>query len=66
LVVVVVEMKAKVTSGITQLQAQVRGFIQRQRYEKRVRNEAYRAKVANEILLSEKIYYDSLHALIHV
>eukprot|EP01094_Clydonella_sp_ATCC50884_P025063 TRINITY_DN6443_c0_g1_i2.p1 TRINITY_DN6443_c0_g1~~TRINITY_DN6443_c0_g1_i2.p1 ORF type:complete len:947 (-),score=250.26 TRINITY_DN6443_c0_g1_i2:295-3135(-) len=55
----------RVTDAVTRVQAAVRGRKARRIFRKRVRNEAYRAKVAREILATETDYNQNLRLLLH-
>ena len=55
-----------VERGFVKLQALWRGYAARQRYQKLVRENAYRKKVAKELLETERVYVENLDACITV
>ena len=55
-----------VERGFVKLQALWRGYAARQRYQKLVRENAYRKKVAKELLETERVYVENLDACIAV
>lgn len=52
--------------GFVKLQALWRGYAARQRYQKLVRENAYRKKVARELLETERVYVENLNDCIKV
>eukprot|EP01119_Soliformovum_irregulare_P008184 TRINITY_DN2118_c0_g1_i3.p1 TRINITY_DN2118_c0_g1~~TRINITY_DN2118_c0_g1_i3.p1 ORF type:complete len:592 (+),score=142.31 TRINITY_DN2118_c0_g1_i3:191-1777(+) len=60
------DTKAQTFSAVAQLQAYVRGRIARRIHQKRVTNQAYRKRIAQELLSTEKVYVDNLDVLVTV
>ena len=54
------------TRGISRFQALFRGFSERQMFQNRLRDSAYRERVTYEILSTEQAYVDSLETCIEV
>lgn len=55
-----------VERGFIKLQALWRGYVARQKYQKMVRDNAYRKKVAKELLETERVYVENLDDCIKV